>query len=163
MGYKPEKKYYQLNFADYPGLEVHAKGTSLGKLVELQSMDINLAIKNDTEKMKLFTYFSTRIITWNVEHPEIDEPVKNDYHQWVCPQCNLAEGDPLPTSVDGLKCLELGFVMSLITGWMQGITRVAVPKSLSFNDGEMNSQLESLMNQIENNQNQQTLPTPNFS
>lgn len=167
MGYKPKNTRYTLELVDYPGLEITCKGTSLGKILEMgrTNININTLAKSDELRDALFGTFADRLVTWNIEHPELEDTVKVSADGQpvlieVCARCGLSEGDLLPTTVDGLMCLEMGFVMALILGWMSAVARVSGPKDPSINNGGMNSQLEDLMNQIGSLQNPVTSPMP---
>lgn len=142
MGYRPTRKMYELAFADYPGLEVTCKPTPLGRLMDVSEMKINLN-SNDEDKMKVFDIFIGCLAKWNIEHPELDA---DDTH--TCDRCGLNVGDPLPHTLAGILCLDLDFIMVIIFGWIGAISRVSVPKGMSFNDGEMNAVTTDMMNQL---------------
>lgn len=151
MGYKPPVKLYDLDFSDYPGLEIFARGASLGRLLALGEIEMNpqTLAKSPELQNEVFGFFATRIAKWNMEHPEV-EPLADGRVPDACPRCGLAEDTPMPISVESLMCLDIAFVLRLITGWMTVLTRVSVPKEESSNDGEMNSQLEAYLNRLEN-------------
>jgi len=161
MGYKPQRKIYELEFTDYPGLEIKATSTSLGKLMHLSDMKLNLNEPDAAKRLEVFSVFSGCVVEWNMEHPELTEDNKQP-DSMQCKDCALVEGDPLPSTVKGMMCLELGFMMSLIFGWMTAVSRVSVPKELSLSDGGRNIQ-EELMKQLGQHQNLSTLPMPNLS
>lgn len=161
MGYKPNNKIYNLSFTDYPGLEIRAKGTSIGKLQWMQEQRVNLNEEDEAKKLAVFTFFANRIVSWNIEHPEVDPEDKNT--DGACIHCGQSEDDPMVPSVQSLMCLDLGFVMGIIFGWMAAVARVSVPKGMSLNDGGQNSPEELLMRQLASLQNPTTLPTPNLS
>lgn len=159
MGYKPQRKIYDLVFADYPGLEIKATSTSLGKLMELSEMKLNLNEPDAEKRLEVFTVFAACVVEWNMEHPELTEDNKQP-DSMCCKDCGLLEGIALPATVKGMMCLELGFMMSLIFGWMAAVSRVSVPKELSLSDGGKNIQ-EELMKQLGQHPNLSTLLTPN--
>lgn len=131
MGYKPARRTFLLEFIDHPGLEVRCVSTSLGELLDIAKMRLNIQTMTDEEKLSVFGKFTECIDSWNIEHPHVPGGS-------ACPRCELNEDDPLPTSMDGLMCLDFDFVMTIIFGWVSAQARVAAPKGLSFNNGEMN-------------------------
>lgn len=156
MGYKPGKKEYELNFTDFPGLEITATSTALGRLMHLGTLNIQLNDPDETKRMELFTTFVNCLVSWNIEHPALKPGDE------VCPECGLAEDAPMPCNITSLMCLDLEFIMPIMFGWMMTISRVSVPKELSLSDGGRNIQ-EALMRQLAQHQNLMTLPTPNLS
>lgn len=138
MSYKPSTRKYNLTYRNMPGLEICAKGTTLGKLQEFSGADISLAEKNRKKAEELMRYFAGRIITWNIVHPEVehseDEPT--DDNEPVCPVCGLSEDDPLPTTLKGMQCLEMSLVLSLMFGWVAAIASVSDPKEPNSSGGE---------------------------
>lgn len=158
MGYKPNRKLYRLEFEDYPGLEITATSTSLGKLMHLASMELRLGSGiPESERTELFEFFASKIVTWNVEHPELDTTREDG----TCLQCGLAEGAPLPTTLEGILCLDLTFTMSIIIGWMTTLTKASLPKGMSLKNGGIVP--EDLMKQLGELQSPPKLPTPNLS
>ena len=71
MGFKPQVKLYNLEFNDYPGLEIYARGASLGRLLELGQIELAPNM-NEELRDQVFGFFATRIAQWNMEHPEIE-------------------------------------------------------------------------------------------
>lgn len=159
MGYKPTKKIYQLSFTDFPGLEVDATSTSLGKLMHLGTLNIQLNETDESKRMELFTEFAACLVRWNIEHPAV---TAKQADSMACANCGLVEDVPMPVSLQSLLCLDLDFIMPIIFGWMMAIARVNVPKELSLSDGGRRIQ-EDLMRQLGQHQNLTTLPQPNFS
>jgi hypothetical protein len=150
MGYKPKSKLYDLEFSDYPGLEVFARGASLGKLLDLGTIQMTPQemAQNPALRDEVFGFFVTRIAQWNMEHPEI-EPMPDGRVPAECQRCGLAEGTPMPISLESLLCLDIAFVLALMTGWMVVLTRVSLPKEMSSNDGETNSLMDQHLSQLE--------------
>lgn len=131
-GYKPIKKIYFINIEELPGLSMRCGSIALGTLVKVQ----NLAGKSPeellpAEQTMVFRMFTNKLISWNVVHPEIDEADDNG----SCVECGLAEGEPLPATLEGLGCLEPAFVMDLIKAWINAIASVTAPKDKSSNNG----------------------------
>jgi len=156
MGYKPTKKVYELNFTDFPGLEISATSCALGKLMHLGTLNIRMDEQDEDKKMELFNTFAACLMSWNMEHPAL-----NDGDE-VCLACGLAEDAPMPCTVDSLLCLDLDFIMPILFGWMAAVSRISVPKGLSLSDGGRNIQ-EEAMRLLGQHQNLSTLPTPNLS
>lgn len=168
MGYQPGRKLYNLKFEDFPGLEVAAAGTSLGKLMYISSLNVNMNEPDEAKRMEVFKFFAGQLVSWNMDHPEIDNldeleeiPIATGGSMMVCRLCKVQPGGPMPCTVESLLCLELSFIMKIIFGWMGAIARVSVPKELSLSDGGKN--IEDMMMKLVQHQNLQTLPTPNFS
>jgi hypothetical protein len=147
-----------MQFDAYPGLEVTTIGASLGRMLDLGPSRVSLDMSRE-EQLKMFDFFATRIVTWNVEHPDLTDDERTP--EGLCVRCGLAEDMPLPTTITGLLCLDPSFITALIMGWMEAVTRVSGPKGQSTNDGGLN--MQALMSQLANLQSPQTLPTLNLS
>lgn len=158
MGYKPTVKLYNLEFVDYPGLEIYARGASLGKLLELGQIQMTPDMSEELRDA-IFGFFATRIARWNMEHPEI-EPLPDGRVPAECPRCGLAEGTPMPISTESLLCLDITFVLSLIVGWMGILTRVSGPKEPNSSDGEMNSLTAEYLKRLDSLASPLKLPEP---
>ena len=144
MGYKPGRKIYELTFVDYPGLEVHMYGTTIGKLEAVSKIAANITSATPEQQMSIFEFFTSNLISWNIEHPEIASEDYLDINESdECGKCGLVEGDPLPATPDGIRCLELGFITNIIQGWMETIGGVSGPKAPNTSNGEMNSQTQT--------------------
>lgn len=140
MGYKPTRKNFLLEFVDHPGLEVHCRSTSLGELMDIAKMRLNIQTLTDEDKLSVFGTFTDCVESWNIDHPAIKGGAE------VCPRCELPEDAPVPRTIDGMMCLDLDFIMTIIFGWVSAQARVSAPKGLNFNNGEMNP--EDLLSQI---------------
>jgi hypothetical protein len=158
MGYKPQTKLYNLEYNDYPGLEIFARGASLGTLLELGQIKMS-ADMNEALRDKVFGFFATRIAKWNMEHPEI-EPLDDGRVPEVCPRCGLAEDVPMPISTESLMCLDVQFVFNLIVGWMSVLTRITGPKEPNSNDGETNSLTAEYLRKLDSLASPLKLPEP---
>ena len=162
MGYQPGKKLYNLQFEDFPGLEVAATGTSLGKLMHVSTTPLDLNQQDEEKRMEIFNFFAERLVKWNIEHPALEEIASEELDGIkVCAHCLLPEGAPMPCTATSLLCLELDFVMRIIFGWVGAISRVSIPKELLLNGGGRN--IEEEMMKLVQHQNLSTLPTPNLS
>lgn len=161
MGYKPTKKVYELRFTDFPGLEIDAVSTSLGKLMQIGQLNVQINDPDPAKRLELFSAFADCMVRWNIEHPALSDENKQP-DSMACAACGLAEDEPMPCTVTSLQCLDLDFIMPLIFGWIATISRVSFPKELSLNSGALNIP-EEVMNKLAQHPNLSTLPTPNFS
>jgi hypothetical protein len=162
MGYQPEAKQYQLIFADREGLEVVARGTSLGKLMELSRMDIRVGQSDPEQAMAIFLEFDDCLMMWNVDHPALSKrnTVTDEHGVITCKKCGLEPGAPLPSDVDGMLCLEMDFIMDIILGWMSAIARVSDPKGVNSSNGGRTS-LEDQMSELGKKASPLESPQPN--
>ena len=90
--------------------------------------------------------FATRIITWNIVHPEVEpsddgsqeayDQAHNEMITPACPVCGLLEDDPLPTTLKGMECLEMSLVLSIMFGWVAAVASASDPKGPSLSNGE---------------------------
>lgn len=137
MGYRPQRKQFNLTFEDFPGLEVSATAASLGELDEIEN-----AQKDASKRMFVFETFIRHLVSWNVE----------DEH-----------GEAVPTNMEGLRSLDMDFVMAIIAGWVTSVARASLPKGLNLNSGAMNTLGADAMKTLEMLQNPTKLPEPNFT
>lgn len=106
MGFKAKATILKLKFVDdeYEGLEIRAKSPSMGaflEIAELADVDVTSADADDVAAvLKLFEHFVNSVKDWNLEDDD---------------------GEPVPTTVDGLKTLDINFVMDVIGAWMDGV------------------------------------------
>lgn len=156
-GYIPERKRYALTFEDHPGLEIVCKSASLGKMLSLAQQPLSLAQLTSEKQDEIFGFFVSRVITWNLQHPEVDNATDGG----TCLACGLRKGELLPTEKIYLYCLDLEFVMPIVWSWMNAIIRVAGPKEKNTSNGTTN--INTLIEQLGQMQSQETLPTPNLS
>lgn len=153
MGYRPARTVYTLEFEDYPGMEVSCYGSALGELIEVSDLQFSMSEVDKNKQKEIFTFFASKLVTWNLEHPEVSTT------DGLCSSCGSKPGVPLPTTVEGMLCLELKFIMTIILNWVAAMTRVSDPKGLSSNSGGMNmqdmmmqlGQLQSPMTSLEQN------------
>lgn len=111
MGFKITPKGYRLKFStpEMDGFEVVARSLNTGKFLEFQAAQAQQAAGGEkaasaTEQM--LEMLAASLISWNAE----DE-----------------EGQPIPTTMDGLKTLDLDFNMEIIRAWMDAINGVPDP------------------------------------
>lgn len=152
MGYRPGFKTYNIDFTDFPGLTLTTYGASVGELMDLAAMQPKLNEPDPAKRDAIFTYFATRLVTWNMEHPDLITPTEDA----LCGRCGLAPGQLMPTTVASIRCLELSFFMSLVFGWMSAVAQVSGPKGLSSSNGE--NPLADMMMQLAQQQNPLTSP-----
>lgn len=157
MGFKPTTNTYELVFDDMPGLEVTARGGSMAELLEMESLKVTINEPDPKKKLAVFEFLSSRIITWNMDHPDTN---KVDGEWQPCTKCGLVPDAPLPSTVEHMMCLELSTIMSVFFGWIFAVARLSLPKGMSSNDGGLNIQ-EELMKELANLQSPGTSPTPN--
>jgi hypothetical protein len=107
MGYKREAPVFKLVFDDpeFDGLEVRAKSMPLGAMFEFQALQ-ERADKDASAALEVLSRFAGVLVSWNLEDDQ-DQPVP----------CNL----------DGLKTLDMPFVLEIVKGWMTAVA--SVPKA----------------------------------
>lgn len=165
MGYKPERKVFNLEFVAYPGLEVTARSAPLGELSAAYDLNIKINEPDKEKRLESFKFFADRLISWNLEHPEVTGKATTAVALLdgpVCATCGLKEDEPMPPTVDSMMCLELDMIMAIIIGWINAIAKVSIPKGQSFNDGGTNIP-EEVMKLLGTLESQTTLPMPNLS
>lgn len=158
-GYKPKAERYSIEYRQYPGLLITAKGTTLGRLQKLSAMKLTVNEQDVGKVRSVFAFFTSRVITWNLTHPEVelddeDDVMIEDDGNPACPVCGLHEDQLLPTTPEALYCLELKFILSLIFGWMAVIAGASDPKEPSSSNGGMSIPSEALMTKLAEMQNQ---------
>jgi len=115
MGYRRKPKQYRLTFEDpeYDGFEAYAVGLPLGRMLDLlDTADLKgkesseLTEHERAELTSLLETFSKCLVSWNLE----DE-----------------DGTPVGTDMDGLRELDLAFVLELVFAWMDAVVNVSGP------------------------------------
>lgn len=130
MGYKPKRTLYRLTFEDpdLEGLEVVTRGVSVGGLKKFAEMYETVqalgldggaddqALKPEHIKLldEFFGSFAKVLVSWNVEDDD---------------------GQPVPTTTEGLLSQELEFVMQVIESWMTGMVQAPPPLPGGSNSG----------------------------
>ena len=78
MGYRPKRRIYNLNFAgtEYEGLEVTARGLTVGEELELDGADLT--------SDQVIRALVQRLVSWNVEDDR-EQPVPTTF-EGVCTQ-----------------------------------------------------------------------------
>lgn len=122
MGYRKTKVIYTITYEDHPGLEVRAHCPSLGfmrdsiGLVKLQGKTGKDLTPEDVKSLDdLFEGFEKCLISWNLED---------------------GDGQPVPTTPEGMAAQEVPFIFAIIEGWMEGTMGVSGPLGVSSNGGE---------------------------
>ena len=108
MGYRLEPKVYNLKFEDHPGFELIARSVSVDELLTIMRLAGEMGEKTADEQIRdLFGRFARQITGWNLED---------------------AEGKAIPHTLKGLLSLDdFGFVMSLITAWVEALSGTTGP------------------------------------
>lgn len=156
MGYKPVSNTYNLTFEAYPGLQLKVRSLSIGELARSYNFNMNLNVPDPAKQTEIFDFFSSKIVSWNMEHPEVENDSK------ICTVCELTEGAELPPTTAGMLCLELNMVMTIIFNWINTVAKVANPKGSNSSNGGVTIP-EDIMKQLEALQSPMKLPTPNLS
>jgi hypothetical protein len=109
-GYTRKPKTYRLVFddGDLAGLEVTAKGMSLGGFLELAALadgvDLDNVKPEDLGKVgALFERFARCLIAWNLRGED---------------------GQPVPADHGGLMSQDLEFAMAVFTAWSEAVAAV---------------------------------------
>lgn len=115
MGYRPKKKIYTLAFEDpeFEGLEVKIRGLNTG-----QVMDIDAARASGTESaiVTMLKLMSEQLVEWNVEDDE---------------------GQPVPTTFDGVLSLDVDFNWAIVNAWQNAAAGVPAPLDETSTDTEL--------------------------
>ena len=114
MGQGYKRKTYKLKWPEghsLHGLEVVTKGLSVEATFELASLAAGLAAESATEAKvatanKLFAGFADRLVSWNLEEDD---------------------GSPVPATLAGVTDQDMGFMIALITTWIDAVSSVDTP------------------------------------
>lgn len=105
MGYKPKRKIYTLEFEgdDYKGLEVKIRGLNTG-----QVMDIDTARGDggDGAIVTMLKLMADQLVEWNVEDDD---------------------NQPVPTTFEGVRSLDIDFNWAVIDAWQNAAAGVPAP------------------------------------
>jgi len=121
VGYQIGQKVYRLVFddGDLAGLEVRTRSLPLGALLDIAKLaglagkQFDVADLGEVEK--LFSLFADALLSWNVE----DEA-----------------GAAVPATPEGLRLLDFGTVIQLISEWIEAVAGVAVPLPKTSSGGQ---------------------------
>lgn len=125
MGYKPRSTIYTLDFGgtDWDGLEVRMRATKLGNLFGsasllgvMEKISDNALPSSEDMALALSQYelIAEHLVSWNID---------------------ADDDSPLPTTLDGLKALEVPLVMAISNTWQAAMQDVAPPLSSSSSVG----------------------------
>lgn len=105
MGYRPKRKIFTLEFEGeaYEGLEVRIRGLNTGQMIDL---DTARADGRDEAVIAILQLMADRLVEWNVEDDD---------------------GQPVPTTFDGVRSLDLDFNWAIIDAWQDAVAGVAAP------------------------------------
>jgi hypothetical protein len=152
MGYKPQANVYVLNFVDgqYEGLIVKMKSMTIGRLSSFVKEGWDS--KDPAKNLEVFDFIASKIVEWNIDHPEIDDPDVNGN----CRVCGLLEDAPLPKTGKSFLCLDIVLITKILNTWTQAVASVAAPLDKNTQNGDALEQALAALTT-------ETLPTPNLS
>lgn len=109
MGYRKVPTIYTLTeIKDEEGAVVRMKAIRIGKLRKLMRV-----VTVDEDQMtpelidEIFKLLLEGLVSWNLEYPDGEN-----------------EGQPIPTTMDGIDELELPTVMNILNSWLENMTGV---------------------------------------
>lgn len=102
MGYKRQEKVYKLEFEgeDFEGLEVRAKGLSVGQLLEFQTLKDS---SDSDASSKTLGTFASKLVSWNLED----------------------DNGPVPATLEGVKGQDVDFIMAIVAAWVNAFSSVS--------------------------------------
>lgn len=105
MGYRPKKKIYTLAFEgeEYEGLEVKIRGLNTGQVMDIDSAR---ADGGDSAIVAMLQLMAEQLVEWNVEDDE---------------------GQPVPTTFEGVRSLDIEFNWAVIDAWQTAAAGVKAP------------------------------------
>lgn len=105
MGYKPKRKIYTLAFEgeEYEGLEVKIRGLNTGQVMDI---DAARADGGDSAIVAMLQLMAEQLVEWNVEDDE---------------------GQPVPTTFEGVRSLDIDFNWAVIDAWQNAAAGVKDP------------------------------------
>lgn len=119
MGFKVKRKTYRLIFKDteMAGLEVLAHSLNTGQFLELETAKAERAEGGkvgESATQRMLELLAGALVSWNAE----DE-----------------DGQPIPTTMDGIRSQDLDFNMKIIEAWTEAIGGVKAPLQQTSADG----------------------------
>lgn len=119
MGFKVKRKTYRLIFKDteLDGLEVLAHSLNTGQFLELETAKAERAEGGKAAEgatQRMLGLLAGALVSWNAE----DE-----------------DGQPIPTTMEGIKSQDLDFNMKIIEAWTDAIGGVKAPLQQTSADG----------------------------
>lgn len=124
VGFTPKSKVYRLDFSgdeELDGLVVKARSAPIGFVVELatfaeRAQRSTADTAEDLAEMgQMIDRFADVLVEWNLE---------------------LRQGEPTPANAQGLRQLEMGHFLRLITAWQQAVINVPAPLPQTSSGGE---------------------------
>ncbi|BBC35294.1 hypothetical protein SGFS_065880 [Streptomyces graminofaciens] len=114
MGYKPRRKIYTLAFEgeEYEGLEVKIRGLNTGQVMDI---DAARADGGDSAIVAMLQLMAEQLVEWNVEDDE---------------------GQPVPTTFEGVRSLDIDFNWAVIDAWQNAAAGVPAPLESGSTSGE---------------------------
>ena len=107
-GYRRERTIYKLDFPEFDGLEVIARGLSTGQMMQLWKANAGAKSKAKEDAAKatedVLGYFANALVGWNLEGEKEDG-------SW----------EKVPATLDGIKSQDLPFVLRIVEAWTDAI------------------------------------------
>lgn len=120
MGFKVKRKVFKLVFkdTDLDGLEVLAHSLNTGQFLEMETAKAERAEggkAGESATQRMLELFAGALVSWNAEDDET--------------------GEPIPTTMDGIRSQDLDFNMKIIEAWTEAIGGVKAPLPQTSADG----------------------------
>jgi len=136
MGYKKPEKVFVLQFKDMDGLEVKAKGATVGQLaniVELadRARNVSDGVKALSEVIELFRVFGSKLVSWNLETEE-GEPVSLEPLE-----ISGQRETPTEACVRVVMDQDLDFALEIVYAWIDALVGTSDPLERSLPSGEL--------------------------
>lgn len=114
MGYRPKRKIYTLDFEgdEYQGLEVRIRGLNTGQVMDI---DAARADGGDAAIVAMLQLMAEQLVEWNVEDDN---------------------GQPVPTTFEGVRSLDIDFNWAIIDAWQTAAAGVPAPLESGSTSGE---------------------------
>lgn len=127
MAYKRKRKVYRLDFegTEYEGLEMKIRGLTTGEYLDMVALSAP-GTENDNETDGMLRMLSTHLISWNL----VDE-----------------DGEPVPTTFDGIKSNDLTMNMTIISAWTDAMVNVPTATEKKSQTGDA-SPVESIPTEV---------------
>ena len=106
-GYKA-RRTFDLEFAQYPGMEVSVRAPAVGQMLDILGTADKVASGSVTQDDfdKLVGWFAEHLVAWNLEEDD---------------------DTPIPATLESLRSLEPAIAMDIINGWTQRVISVPPP------------------------------------
>jgi hypothetical protein len=127
QGYQPKPKIYNIKYDDHPGLLVRARSVDAGTFMRIAALADLEGDPSLDELKDLYSEFAKVLLSWNLLYFE-GHPL---------------EGQPVPTTLEGLLSQEWDFLQEIILGWMSAVSGVSAPLDRPSTSGSL-SLVESL-------------------